>query len=58
MKYEVSLKDVIEGLQKCFDGESYLEEYVRDLADNDGNLDLPEAETLLQVITFGNHIYG
>ena len=58
--YTLTLKDVIKGLEKCA---SHKEEWVRkcfnDLCDEDSvDLDLPEAECLMQVIVFGEEIYG
>lgn len=58
--YTLTLKDVIKGLEKCA---SHKEKWVRtcfnDLYEEDGyNLDLPEAECLMQVIVFGEEIYG
>ena len=65
--YFVGLKEIIDGLQKCADGtftddegeRSWLKECYDDLTHDDAcQLDLPEAEALMQVIMFGELIYG
>jgi len=59
MKYTVTLEDIKNGLEKALDNGGWDEKCARDLIDdNSYNLDLPEAENLLQIITFGEAIYG
>ena len=68
MDYLVNLKDIEKGLQKCLDGTfkvndgcdeevGYIRKCMSDLM-NDGDLDLYEAQNILQVIVFGQIIYG
>ena len=67
-EYSVSLQDIINGLQKCADGtfvdadndgaKEWLSECLRDLANEDVDFDNPEAEALMQIILFGELIYG
>lgn len=60
MMYTVTLKDIRKGLEKALnEGGSYIQECVRNLMDDEGcNLDLPQAESILQYIMFGEVIYG
>lgn len=70
MDYQVSLKDIEKGLQKCFDGTfkvnngcdeeiPYMRKCVTNLINiENGDLDLPQAENILQVVVFGQIIYG
>lgn len=59
MKYTVTLEDIKNGLQKAIDNGGWSAKCVFDLMDEDGSdFDLTEAETLLQIITFGEVIYG
>ena len=70
MDYLVNLKDIEKGLQKCLDGTfkvnngydeeiPYMRKCVANLIDREnGDLDLPQAENILQVIVFGQIIYG
>lgn len=59
MKYTVTLEDIKNGLQKALDNGGWDAECASDLInDNSYNLDLTEAENLLQIITFGETIYG
>ena len=59
MIYTVSLEDIKNGLQSCLDGDSYISECARNLVHADeGNLDSPQAENILQVVLFGEMIYG
>ena len=50
--YWVSLQDIIDGLQKCADGNFKADD------DESVDMDQPEAEALMQVIMFGELIYG
>lgn len=59
MVYTVSLEDIKNGLQACLDGDSYISECAMNLVHADeGNLDLPQAERLLQMCVYGEIIYG
>lgn len=60
MWYEVRLEDIKKGIQKMLDhDESYYNKCAMDLVNADeGNLDLPEAENIMQMIVFGDVIYG
>ena len=59
MKYTVTLEDIKNGLQKALDNGGWDAECALDLINVDScNLDLTEAENLLQIITFGEAIYG
>ena len=59
MKYTVTLEDIKKGLQKAIDNGGWDAECAFDLINEDScNLDLTEAENLLQIITFGEAIYG
>lgn len=68
MDYKVTLDNIISGLQRCLDGTfkindgcdeevGYIRKCMSDLM-NDGDLDLYEAQNILQVIVFGQIIYG
>lgn len=64
--YLVSLQDIINGLQKCADGDyveseehgEWISECFRELQNGGYNLDQPRAESLMQIILFGELIYG
>ena len=59
MRYTITLEDIKVGIQKCLDSDNdYLQKCARDLIDGGYDLDLPEAEAILQVIVFGELIYG
>lgn len=74
MRYEVTMENIKRGLQKCLDGtfkSAYTEKeniareraYMRKCAMSfieyeDGDFDITQAETLMQVILFGEEIYG
>ena len=59
MRYELTLKDLIKGLEKAiFDGDYSAKCFYHLCNDDAYNLDLPEAETLMQYIMFGEAIYG
>ncbi len=59
MKYTVTLEDIKNGIQKAIDNGGWDAECAFDLIKDDSyNLDLPEAENILQIITFGKPIYG
>lgn len=58
MDYKVTLDDVIEGIQKCFTESAFGMKCVCDLISREGNLDLDEAEYIMQFIVFGEYIYA
>lgn len=59
MRYTVSLDDIKRGIQACLDGDDYLSECARTLVHADeGNFDSLQAENILQVVLFGEMIYG
>jgi hypothetical protein len=59
MKYTVTLEDIKKGLQKAIDNGGWDAKCALDLVNDDSyDLDLTEAENLLQIITFGEAIYG
>ena len=66
-EYSVSLDDIVAGLQKCADGSfknngdhevSWLKDCFAHFAEGGFDLDLTEAEALMQVVIFGELIYG
>lgn len=59
-EYQVGLQDIINGLQKCADGlaGSWCRTCFGHFAEGEGNLDLTEAEMLVQIILFDELIYG
>ena len=58
MKYTVTLEDIKKGLQKAIDNGGWDAKCAYDLINDDScDLDLTEAENLLQIITFGEAIY-
>lgn len=59
MIYTVTLEDIKKGLQKALDNGDWDAKCAFDLINDDAcDLDLTEAENLLQIITFGEAIYG
>lgn len=62
MLYTVSLDDIKKGVQRCFNYNKSKNTWLSHCANNwyckDGNFDLPEAESIMQVIIFGEEIYG
>ena len=70
MNYLVTLQDIEKGLSKCASGDfeknegyetsepSYMRRCFNDLLAGEGDLDLYEAQNLMQVIIFGKLIYG
>lgn len=70
-EYTIGLEDIVKGLQKCAEGTfkhdndkygtgevEWLAECFKHLKDGGYDLDLPEADALLQVILFDELIYG
>lgn len=59
MRYTITLKDVAKGIEKALANGGYDAKCAQHLVDDDAyNLDLPEAENLLQIIVFGEAVYG
>lgn len=65
MWYDVTLDDIKRGIQTCLDGKgtdednnAYLRRCAMDFINGGGDMDLPEAEAIMQVILFGELIYG
>lgn len=59
MRYTVTLEDIKKGLGKAIDNGGWDAKCASDLINEDScDLDLYEAENLLQIITFGEGIYG
>lgn len=58
MKYTVTIEDIKNGLQKAIESRGWDFKCAMDLINEDGEFDLTEAENLLQIITFGEAIYG
>ena len=70
MDYTINLENIKKGLQKCIDGtfkenegcgdeKSYMRKCVNDLMYEDSmELDLYEAENIMQIIVFGELVYG
>lgn len=58
MKYTVTIEDIKNGLQKALESRGWDFKCAMDLINEEGDFDLTEAENLLQIITFGEAIYG
>ena len=59
MDYTVTLEDIKKGLRKALNKGGYSAECAMNLINADeGNLDQPQAEELVQYIMFGESIYG
>lgn len=64
--YFIGLKEILDGLRKCADGRfegraselNWLRECVDHFVAREGDMDQPEAEAIMQVIMFGELIYG
>ena len=64
--YKVAMQDVLDGLQKCADGtfkgnksdHDWLRDCFNHFRAGEGDMDLPEAEAIMQVIMFNELIYG
>ena len=54
----VALDDIKKGLQKALDNGDWDAKCAFDFINEEGDFDLTEAENLLQIITFGEAIYG
>lgn len=59
MRYTISLEDIKKGAQKALDSDDkYIRECMLDWMAGEGDMDLCEAEDLLQLFVFGESIYG
>ena len=58
IRYEFTLEDIANGIAKCIDNGGWELQCVYNLINNPQNLDLDEAEAIMQVIVFGEVIYG
>lgn len=63
MWYDVTLDDIKRGIEKCLNGtgdgdNAYLRSCAMDFINGEGDMDLPEAEAIMQVILWGELIYG
>ena len=64
--YTIGLDDILEGLSACADGtfkgeksdHDWLKDCFNHFRAGEGDMDLPEAEALMQVIMFNELIYG
>lgn len=57
--YTVTLEDVKSGLTRCIDGgDPYTMKCINDLMSDSSDWDICEAEAVMQVIVFGEVIYG
>ena len=59
MDYTITLSDIKKGIEKAINSGGYDAKCAFDLINNDScDLDLTEAVNLLQIITFGETVYG
>jgi len=60
MKYKLTLEDIKNGVSRALDSDdSYIKECINDwITDDSCNLDLTEAENIMQYIVFGEIVYG
>ena len=65
MWYDVTLEDIRRGVQSCMDcvdangnNDTFLHQCAVDFLNGKGDMDLIEAESIMQVILFGKLIYG
>lgn len=68
VEYNISLQDIIKGLQKCSDGtfvdaekysdKGFVARCLNDFANDGDNWDYFEGDALMQIILFGELIYG
>lgn len=59
MDYTVTLKDIVKGIEKALNNGGWDAECAMHLINaDDGDLDQPQAENLIQWIIFGSSIYG
>lgn len=58
MRYTITIDDIKQGISSALSSTGYLAKYASDFLFGAGDFDLDEAETLLQDIVFGEHVYG
>ena len=58
MVYHVGIEEIANGIAKCLDLGGWTAECANDLINKPENLGLYEAEAIMQVIVFGEVIYG
>lgn len=58
MRYTITIEEIKVGIAKAIDNGDWIAECALGLIEDACNFDLTEAENLLQVITFGDSIYG
>lgn len=59
MDYEVTLKDIVEGIEKALNNGGWDAECAMNLMNADeGQFDQPQAENLIQWVIFGESVYG
>jgi hypothetical protein len=59
MDYEVTLNDIVKGIEKALNNGGWDAECAMNLINaDDGDLDQPQAENLCQIIMFGTAVYG
>lgn len=58
MAYHVGIDDIANGIAKCIDIGGWVSKCANDLINQDEDFDLYEAEAIMQVIAFGELIYG
>lgn len=58
MRYTLTLDDIKKGLEKALEAGEWDARCVHHLINDDGSFDLYEAEELMQMIVFGEAVYG
>lgn len=58
MVYHVGIEDIVKGIAKCLDLGGWTAQCANNLIKQNGAFDLYEAEAIMQVIVFGEEIYG
>ena len=59
MRYEINLDDIKYGLEKAFDSGGHIARRATRLMDRDNlDFDIEDAESLIQIIMFGEEVYG
>lgn len=59
MCYKISLSDIENGLSRILAAQGWGAKYVMELVNgDDGDLDQPQAESIIQRILWGQEIYG
>lgn len=57
-RYELTLKDITEGLERALSSDSYIKKYIFNWMNEEGCFDITEAEAIMQYIIFGEEVYG